>query len=95
MKTLIALGVAAVGGVLAFRYLGGDLRGRLTSVVRRRMSEHMGQMMEGLPEGSPPKLVMSVLPKLQAQNDQIIALLQEQNKLLKEQPHTSAAGAGA
>jgi hypothetical protein len=28
---------------------------------------------------------MSVLPKLQAQNDQIVAMLREQNELLREQ----------
>ena len=36
---------------------------------------------------APPKLIMSVLPKLQVQNDQIIALLREQNELLRERPH--------
>jgi hypothetical protein len=89
MKKLIALGVVAVGGVIAFRYLPRNLRGRLSSAVKRRMGEHMEQMMAGLPEGSPPKLVMSVLPKLEEQNDQIITLLREQNKLLKKRQRTS------
>ena len=46
--------------------------------------------MASLPEGSPPKLVMSVLPKLQEQNEQIIAMLREQNELLREQQRASA-----
>lgn len=46
------------------------------------MMKHMEKVMTGLPEDSPPKLVISILPKLRAQNDQIIALLQEQNELL-------------
>ena len=43
----------------------------------------MARMMEGLPPDSPPKLVMSILPRLREQNDQIIALLREQNELLQ------------
>jgi hypothetical protein len=91
MKKVFVLGVAAVGGVIAYRFLPRKLHDRLTSVVKRRMSEHMQQMMAGFPEGSPPKLVMSILPNLQAQNDQIIAMLREQNELLREQQHSSAA----
>ncbi len=85
MRPLIALGLAIVGGVIAFRCLPPDLRGRLTAKVKHRMTEGMEHMMASLPEGAPPRLVMSVLPKLQAQNDQIIAMLREQNELLREQ----------
>jgi hypothetical protein len=49
------------------------------------MIEGMEHMMANLPEGAPPKLVMSILPKRQAQNDQIIAMLREQNEFLREQ----------
>jgi hypothetical protein len=52
------------------------------------MIENMEQMMASLPEGSPPKLVMSILPKLQAQNDQILAILREQNELLRRSSMT-------
>ncbi len=95
MKTLIALGVAIVGGVIVFRYLPRELRGRLTSKARHRMGEGLEHVMAGLPEGSPPKLIMSILPKLKAQNDQIIAMLQEQNELLTEQKHTSGTSIAA
>jgi hypothetical protein len=44
----------------------------------------MEHMMASLPDNSPPKLVMSVLPRLRDQNDQIIAMLREQNALLRE-----------
>ena len=37
-------------------------------------------MLASLPEDAPPKLIMSVLPKLRAQNDKIMAMLQEQNE---------------
>jgi hypothetical protein len=52
--------------------------------MKRRMAEHMERMMARLPENAPPRLVMSILPRLQAQNEQIIALLREQNELLRE-----------
>jgi hypothetical protein len=40
-------------------------------------------MFEGLPPDSPPKLVTTILPRLREQNDAIIALLREQNELLR------------
>lgn len=95
MKKVIALGVAAVGGVIAISFLPRNWRGRLSAAARRRMSNHMEKMMAGLSEGSPPKLVMSVLPKLQAQNERIITILQEQNELLREQQNRSASKAAA
>lgn len=83
MKTATALALAAAGGVIAFWCLPRDSRHRLGSSARHRMFEHMEHMMASLPEGSPPKLVVSILPKLNAQNDRIIAMLQEQNELLR------------
>jgi hypothetical protein len=56
--------------------------------MKRRMAEHMERMMARLPENAPPRLVVSILPRLQAQNEQIIALLREQNELLREQQRT-------
>ena len=90
MKTPIALGLAVVGGVIAFRSLPRESRDRLTAMVGHWMTKGFKNMMASLPEGAPPKLVMSVLPKLQAQNDQIIAMLREQNQLLREQQRTEA-----
>jgi hypothetical protein len=40
-------------------------------------------MIEGMPPDSPPKLVVSILPRLQQQNDEIISLLREQTELLR------------
>jgi hypothetical protein len=85
MKPSVAFGVVALGGVIAFRYLPRAPRDRLGGVVGRRIMRRMEQMMASLPEGAPPKLVMSVLPRLQAQNDEIIAMLREQNELLRQQ----------
>lgn len=83
MHRFIALGIAVIGGVIAFR-LSQAARRRLGTAFSRRMLRHMDHMMMSLPESSPPKLVMSVLPRLRDQNDQIIAMLQEQTTLLRE-----------
>ena len=90
MNRFIAVGAAVIGGVIAFRALSRAPRRRLGAALSRRMLRHMEHMMASLPDSSPPKLVMSVLPRLREQNDQIIAMLQEQNALLREhlqRPH--------
>lgn len=84
MNRFIALGAAVIGGVIAFRFLSKALRLRLSSVLGGRMLRNMEHMMASLPDNSPPKLVMSVLPQLRDQNDQVIAMLREQNALLRE-----------
>ena len=84
MKLATALGLAAAGGAIAFACLPSQARGRLTGRAKRRMLKGMEHMMASLPEDAPPKLIMSVLPKLQAQNDQLIAMLREQNELLRD-----------
>ncbi len=83
MNKLIAIGVITLGGVMVFRSLSRELRPRPAAAVRRWISKQMEQMMLSLPANAPPKLVMSILPKLQEQNEQIIAMLREQNELLR------------
>jgi hypothetical protein len=80
MRKLLALG-AVVGAVIAVRGLLQSERvgaRRWFGAVKQRM---MARMLEGMPPDSPPKLVMSILPHLQRQNEEIIALLREQNEL--------------
>ena len=84
MKPLIALGLAMAGGVIAYRSLPQAKRSHLTEAGRHRMAKRFEHMLASLPESALPKLIMSILPRLQAQNDQIIAMLGEQNKLLRE-----------
>jgi hypothetical protein len=71
-RKLLAVG-AVIGGVIAARWL-------LPAKGRGGMME---RMMERMPPDSPPKLVMSILPRLREQNDEIVALLREQNELLR------------
>jgi hypothetical protein len=71
-RKLLAVG-ALIGGVIAARWL-------LPATGRGGMME---RMMERMPPDSPPKLVMSILPRLREQNDEIVTLLREQNELLR------------
>ena len=84
MNKFIALGLVGLGGVIAFRFLPQELRPRPAAALRRWIAKHMEQLMLSLPANAPPKLVMSILPKLRAQNDEIIALLREQNELVRQ-----------
>lgn len=85
MNKVIVLGSAVIGGMLALRALSTGSHRGLGSALNCRMLRHMEHMLASLPENAPPKLVMSVLPRLREQNDQIIAMLEEQNRLLREQ----------
>lgn len=87
MKKLVAIGIAAAAGAIALRYVPREPRSRLGAALGRRMARRMEHMMTSLPEDAPPKLVMSILPRLQVQNGQIISLLREQNELLRERQH--------
>ncbi len=49
-----------------------------------QMRERMSSMIESLPEDSPPKVVVSGIRRMQEQNDEVLALLREQNDLLRE-----------
>ncbi len=89
MKRVIAVGAAMIAGALALRLLAGERR-RLIAAIGLRVRHRMERMMASLPEDSPPRLVMSVLPRLREQNDQIIAMLREQNELLKRLPKAGA-----
>ena len=81
--------IIALAGIAAFvahdvstRTAPRETRPRVSGFtgLRNRM---MRRMMASMPDDSPPKLIMSVLPRLQAQNEQILALLEEQNELLR------------
>lgn len=41
--------------------------------------------MDALPEDSPPKVMTSGIRRMQEQNDELVTLLREQNKLLRKQ----------
>jgi len=87
VKRLLLVSGILVGGAVASRILPEKRRepmSRFAAKVRERLKSHMGRMLEEMPEDSPPRLVMSTLPRLAEQNDQILALLREQNALMRE-----------
>ena len=48
------------------------------------MVDQCMQMMERMPEDAPPKVMTSGIRHLQEQNEELLALLREQNELLRE-----------
>jgi hypothetical protein len=82
MNRGLGLAAAAGAGLLGLGLLSRARRERIGNAIGRRMQRRMERMMAHLPENSPPRLVMSVLPQLREQNEQIIRLLREQNALL-------------
>lgn len=94
MNRTLRLGVAVTAGLLGLGLLSKARRERIGNAIGHRMLGRMEHMMASLPENSPPRLVMTVLPQLREQNDLIIRLLREQNALLTANPgRTSPAQA--
>ena len=89
MKTSTALGIATVGGAIAYHLLPEKLRGRMSSAVKHRVGERVEKVMMKMPDDAPPKLIMKVMPKLESQNEEIIAMLRQQNELLQRQQLTA------
>lgn len=90
MHKVFILGAAAVGVAIAYRSFSRAPRPGVGAAFGRRVLRHMARLLAMLPENAPPKLVMSILPRVREQNDQIIAMLGEQNVLLRElrkEPH--------
>lgn len=71
-------GAAALIGYTLSRPTGAR-QGAFTEMRNRGMK----RMMASMPEDSPPKLIMSILPVLREQNANILALLEEQADLLR------------
>lgn len=87
MKKLLLVSGILVGGAVVSRILPEKQRepmSRFAAKTRERLKSRMVRMLEAMPEDSPPRLVISTLPRLAEQNDQILALLREQNALMRE-----------
>lgn len=76
---MVAIGIGIVA--LLRRVLPAEQRARL----RENISSVPGAMMEMMPEGSPPKVMMSTVRRLEEQSDEVARLLRAQNKLLRKQ----------
>jgi hypothetical protein len=81
-RFLLAIGIAGAALFVGYQFLAPSRPQRAGfAAMRRKMIK---RMMDAMPEDSPPKLVMSILPRLQEQNDQILVLLKEQTDLLRQ-----------
>ncbi|WP_406856124.1 hypothetical protein ABEG18_00395 [Alsobacter sp. KACC 23698] len=86
MDRLVIAALAGAAGVIAWDLSRSASHGPgapRQGWLARHMLGHMQSILASMPEDAPPKLVMTILPKLQAQNETIIALLREQNELLR------------
>ncbi len=81
MKRLLLLTAIVFGAVFVARRL-------LTAERREGLSRLPGTLMdrcmELMPEDSPPKVMTSGMRRMQEQNEELLALLREQNDLLRE-----------
>ena len=88
MKKLVCLTAFFAGGAIAARRLLSPERreriSQLPTTMRGRAMERMARMMEEMPEDFPPKFFMSAMRRLQEQNEELLALMREQNALLRE-----------
>ncbi len=82
MKKLLFRLAILVGIAYAIRTLLAD-EGRRKQ-LGQLPATMMERCMEMMPEDSPPKLMMSGLSRVQEQNEQMLALLREQNEVLRE-----------
>ena len=99
MKRLVFLTAAIGGGAIAARRLVPRERresvSQLPTAVRERMMKRMARMMEEMPEDAPPKVLMSSLRRIQEQNEELLALMREQNALLRERLATEQSSTAA
>jgi hypothetical protein len=81
-RYFLPVAIAGAAAFVGYQLLANDRSQRAGfATMRRKM---MKRMMDAMPADSPPKLIMSILPRLQEQNDQILVLLKEQNDLLRQ-----------
>ena len=81
-RHFLPVAIAGAAAFIGYQLLAKDKPQRAGfAAMRLKM---MKRMMDAMPADSPPKLIMSILPRLQEQNDQILALLKEQNDLLRQ-----------
>ncbi len=73
MKKLLFIMTVVVGTVAALQLFPGERRARLKERLRE------------IEERMPPVVMMSSMRRCEEQNDQLVALMRKQNKLLRKQ----------
>lgn len=86
MKKLLFLTATAFGAaVLVRRLVPAERRAQLREDLVQMPGTVMEKCMDAMPEDSPPKVMTSGILRMQEQNDELVALFREQNKLLRKQ----------
>ncbi len=90
---LIAIVLGAAAAVR--RLLPAERRTQLLESLAEMPATMMERCMESMPEDSPPKVMVSSMRRFEEQNDELVGLIREQNKLLKKQTDILQAAASA
>jgi hypothetical protein len=96
MKELLFVAAIALGTAVAVRRLvPPGRRTQLRESLVGMPATMMERCMESMPEDSPPKVMISAMRRFEQQNDELLALVREQNKLMRKQTDIlEAASAG-
>ena len=84
-KLLFLMAVVLSTAVVVRRLVPSERRTQLLESLTQMPMTMMERRMESMPEDSPPKVLMSTMRRFEEQNDEFVALLREQNKLLRKQ----------
>ncbi len=96
MKKLLFLMAVVLGtAVFVRRLVRSERRTELRESLAQMPMTMMERCMEIMPEDSPPKVMMSAMRRFEEQNDELVGLIREQNKLLKKQTDILQAAASA
>ena len=96
MKKLFFLTAVVLGtAVVVRRLVPSERRTELRESLAQMPMTMMERCMEIMPEDSPPKVMMSAMRRFEEQNDELVGLIREQNKLLKKQTDILQAAASA
>ncbi len=86
MKGLLFVTAIALGTVVAVRRLvPEERRTQVREGLAQMPATMMERCMESMPEDSPPKVMVSAMRRFEEQNDELLRLIREQNKLLRKQ----------
>ncbi len=96
MKKLFFLMAVVLGtAVVVRRLVPAERRTQLRESLAQMPMTMMERCMEIMPEDSPPKVMMSAMRRFEEQNDELLGLIREHNKLMKKQTDILQAAASA
>ena len=95
MKLLFLMAIVLGSAVAVRRLVPAERRTELRESLAKMPMTMMERGMEIMPEDSPPKVMMSAMRRFEEQNDELVGLIREQNKLLRKQTDILQAAASA